>query len=393
MKRISLWLVLVGLLYVLLEITSLAGLYVVDKFRHWEFDPVDVLKPQHVVAIERILRGDMAYTDLDPDLGWAIKPNGASGLYQANSIGMRRSGEVSPQLDEGMHRLSAFGDSFTHADQVGNEDTWESALEHQDPTLEVLNFGVGGYGVDQAFLRYQKMGRTYPAEMVLIGFMSENIYRHVNRFRPFYARNTGIVMGKPRFVSRDGALTVLPNPLPDTEAYRALLSDTDASLARLGEQDHFYQHRYHRSAWDWSPSVRLYRLLSYELGPGNARQQIIGEHGYVEGSEALRVTSELLQSFAAQVRSDGAKPLVLVFPNQADVVRFRAQGTRTYQRLLDDLTRRGIDHVDLMPAFEGEPIDKVFERHYTAYGNALVAKYLLPKLKLRLPSLPDAVLP
>lgn len=384
MKRFALWLILVGLLYGLLEATSLAGLFVLSKFRHWDFDPVDVLRPMHAAAVERILEGDLHYTVADAELGWAIKPDGRSALYQANSAGMRRSSEITREAAPGKRRLAAYGDSFTHSDEVGNPDTWESQLEDRDSRLEVLNFGVGGYGVDQAFLRYQGMSPKFPAEMVLIGFMSENVYRHVNRYRPFYARETGIVMGKPRFLLRDGALVVLPNLLRDTGDYQQLLSAPESSFQRLGENDHFYRYRYHSGAWDWSPSVRLFRMLAYELSADTAHRRIIGEHGYVADSEALTVTEALLQAFVDRVQADGARPLVLVFPNHRDVVDFRDAGTRTYQLLLDDLDRRGIDYIDLMPAFAGAAIEKVFQRHYTAYGNALVADYLIPELRKRL---------
>ena len=58
-----------------------------------------------------------------------------------------------------------------------------------------MNFGVGGFGLDQAYLRYQKMIREFELPTVLLGFMPENMSRHVNTYRPFYFPGTGLPLG------------------------------------------------------------------------------------------------------------------------------------------------------------------------------------------------------
>ena len=52
-------------------------------------------------------------------------------------------------------------------------------MESYDSNMEVINFGVGGFGLDQAYLRYLEDGIQYKSHIVMIGFMSENIYRNV----------------------------------------------------------------------------------------------------------------------------------------------------------------------------------------------------------------------
>ena len=44
--------------------------------------------------------------------------------------------------------------------------------------VDLSIFGVPGYGLDQAFLRYLEEGRRFGFDVVLIGFMTENIFRH-----------------------------------------------------------------------------------------------------------------------------------------------------------------------------------------------------------------------
>jgi lysophospholipase L1-like esterase len=54
-------------------------------------------------------------------------------------------------------RIAVVGDSFTFGLEVRYEDTWPYQLERAlGPEFRVLNLGVDGYGVDQAFLRYRR---------------------------------------------------------------------------------------------------------------------------------------------------------------------------------------------------------------------------------------------
>jgi hypothetical protein len=104
------------------------------------------------------------------------------------------------------------------------------------PGLEVLNFGVSGYSPDQAWLRYQRDGRAYQPCAVLIGYMIENVNRVVNRFRPFYQPDTGIVLGKPRFQVQSGQLTLLPIPAQQVTDY----ADPAWVERSLGPNDFWY---------------------------------------------------------------------------------------------------------------------------------------------------------
>ena len=62
------------------------------------------------------------------------------------------------------------------------------ALARLDAGLEFENFGVPAYGLDQAFLRYQREGRPTHPQIVVIGFMEENIFRDVTCSGPSIGR-------------------------------------------------------------------------------------------------------------------------------------------------------------------------------------------------------------
>lgn len=120
------------------------------------------------------------YLQFDPVLGWSIRPNaraeGQDGIiYTANSAGIRSLREYPPEPSAGITRIATFGPSFTHGDEVPDDATWQAQMERARPDLEVMNWGVGGYGTDQAFLRYETRGVAYRPDIVIIGFEENNV--------------------------------------------------------------------------------------------------------------------------------------------------------------------------------------------------------------------------
>ena len=211
MKHRILTLITVFLLYGSVEILSAGGLFFLKRVRHIEYAPLStasVLTQDHRDNLQALFAGETDYLVHSPLLGWGIKPDGRwHDMYQANVQGIRATKEYEPRPAPGRVRIAAFGDSITHGDDVKNEDTWQVQMEKSDPSLEVVNFGVAGYGLDQALLRYLHEGISYHPQVVFIGFMEENINRLVNVFRPFYY--PGIPLAKPRFILRNDELVLL----------------------------------------------------------------------------------------------------------------------------------------------------------------------------------------
>ena len=142
-------------------------------------------------------------------------------------------------------------------------------MERQDSTLEVMNFGVPGFGLDQAYLRYQKMIREFELPTVLLGFMPENMTRHVNTYRPFYYPGTDLPLGKPRFKLDEGQLKLVPNPFRSVADYERLLREPQTVLSEVGRYDFYYRFSnrigYTSSAWDRSPTIRLFKLFIFQV--------------------------------------------------------------------------------------------------------------------------------
>ena len=203
----------------------LVGLFVIEQRMlglTYDMVLVDKLPSSNRDAIRDFISRDHSDSLYDPSLGWVEGPTSITGdanIDPKNSI-----------------RIAAFGDSFTERSGIQ-----KLALEREG--LEVVNFGVGGYGLDQSYLRYLRDGATSDFDIVLIGFMTENSNRNLNVFRHFYLPFRGAIFSKPRFRIKDGELD---NP---TEA-----------MKELGANDYYFGHRPKSSVVDFSAAVRLVKL-------------------------------------------------------------------------------------------------------------------------------------
>lgn len=185
-RKTTIVLVLCSGLYLMFEGMSYLSLWYVEERYNFSYAPImEPLSEQQNAALKQFVNRDKSEpTEQDPILGWVAR-------RETNTAGMRDDREYEKVPPPDTLRISAFGDSFTFSSDVALEDSWSKQLSAIEPSVEVLNYGVGAYGLDQAFLRYLKVGTTYNPDIVFIGYMSENIARNVNIFRPFYTGDGG----------------------------------------------------------------------------------------------------------------------------------------------------------------------------------------------------------
>ncbi len=377
MKKALFWGLLLILLYFFIELTCYAALQFAKIRKSTFYRPVPFqLSAQHKEEIRLLLSEKIGGVRHDSVLGWTLPPRGTGPV---NSQGL--SAEHNPAFERKL-RVATFGESFTQGVNVSDEETWQGHWVRINPALEVTNFGLGGYGLDQAFLRYKAESARLESQVTMIGFMSENIYRTVSVFRPFYLYFTGLPLTKPRFVDQNGRLTLIENPLPTVKDYRLFLTEERKLLKRLGEHDFFYK-EFQTGAFNFLPSVQLFKIILHTPSPLiNNREAIISKGIYNTRSEAFKVTAMIFDEFHREVLKNGSLPIIIVYPTASDIRQYRKNRTKVYQPLIDYLTVKGFRHVDLMEAFEmfgkGNKVGDFFgpNHHYSSFGNEIVARYL-----------------
>jgi hypothetical protein len=361
------------------ELLSRAGLSMLEG-RGVDYRPIlaDDLSVAHRGALLDLLAGRPSLFQHDAVLGWSLRPGFRSTLCTIDADGLRRARERPPPVAPAV-RVATFGDSFTFGGDVADRDAYPEVLARLEERIAVANYGVPAYGLDQAFLRSQRDGRKSHPQVVVIGFMSENICRTVSVFRPFYQPASLLPLAKPRYLPGEREPQLLANPLPRLDDYRDLLARPTETLSRLGRHDLFYRTRPRAGRLDGSAAVRLLKLAGEQTGPGRRGRF------YAADSEAFRVTTDLFTAFYEMALRDGARPVIVIFPERSDLALWRSAGTKRYAPLLRFFERKGYPVVDAMAALDAagrdRPIADLVPSHFSPLANQLVAEQLLSHLR------------
>jgi hypothetical protein len=318
----------------------------------------------------------------DPEVGWPLPEQLGGKLFDA--YGARPSPAFSDTTPE-TSQVSLYGDSFTQS-ACSDEDAWGNVLARTSG-LRVSNFGQGGYGTDQAFLRYRRNVRDH-STFVVLGHLSEDILRNLTRYRDlltyemFYAY-------KPRFVlGADGGLELVPIPKLSADEHERFIGakgprfelehesfapggPAGATLLRFP-----YTVALARNFGDFRMRARLARRPSWAefYAPGHPL------HG-------LEITAGICRAFVAEARRRGQRPIVLLLPNKEELLRFRAKGETYYRPLADALASSGVDCIDFCPALaeftQGKTMQEVYDAtlHFAAPTDRRLAEFVLQEIR------------
>ncbi len=250
----------------------------------------------------------------DADLGW-IARSGLRDLsvfddrvLNTNSMGLRGRREPTATRRPGSVRIIVLGDSFTFGDEVSDAETWPEQLQNNlGSSAEVLNFGVHGYGHDQMLLLFEKHGAALAPDVVVLGYVSIDMFRNLLSFRDF---------AKPRFERDGGALRLegvpvaTPAEVLAREYAQPKLLDLATMLARM-------------------TAGRRGTLLP----------------------EAAAITTALLERLALRIRAIGATPVFVYLPVGGETMIPSAVPLGFEQYLLGVCRRLGVACSSARPEF------------------------------------------
>lgn len=342
--------------------------------------------------VDRFLDPDAPkWARFDGELGYLPHPSevqdgidGAISTYRYGEFGERR---VINAADREC-RINTYGDSFTQCHQVSDGETWQEYLAGHfgEP---IRNFGVGGFGVHQAYRRLRRTEATDAgAEYVVFNIFLDDHYRSLDAYRRLRvghgwwemhrAQRTSMFHANPWVHVRfDGAgqLVERPNSCPTPESLyllcdRDFLLDTyDKDLVvqllvgqRTGDFDFLAQHA------DTAAALGLSLDLSSETGRRRAADQFYDRC-------AFRASILLLDRMRSALAEQDKKLLVLLsYPGDAvaDACAGKPRPDAEFVTLIDDLGITYVDslamHVADFAAYTTTP-DEYIDRYYIGGGH------------------------
>jgi lysophospholipase L1-like esterase len=275
----------------------------------------------------------------DAARGVALRPN-MQGWYRRegesyvriNSEGLRDR-EHSKTKPPNTLRIAVLGDSYAEALQVPQENAFWAVMERRlnecseldGKQVEVINFGVSGYGTAQELITLRERVWQYSPDIILLALTTNNDITDNSRA----LKKTDEI---PYYVYRDNQLT-LDASFRETPAFRL----RDSALNKLGrwlrdslrvvQAVHLAQHALktylatRRAQKSTSQTVATQpgqtpALQPEELGIDNL---IYRPPDSPVWNDAWRVTEGLIVQMRDEVRSKGAKFLVVTLSNGVQV--------------------------------------------------------------------------
>jgi len=273
--------------------------------------------------------------------GWYVKEGKA--YVEINSDGLRDR-EHSIAKPANTFRIAIIGDSYAEALQVPVESAFWSVMERnltscvsRTKQLEVLNFGVSGYGTVQELITLRQQVWKYSPDIIILAFTTSNditdnsrVLRKTNEVPYYIPENDRLVLDdsfkeNPNFRFRQSSFGQVWTWFRDHfRLIQAILGASRAIRLRLESLRSPAQPE--KSA----VSVKSKDLeLSSELGLDNL---IYVEPESAEWKEAWKVTEELVETMRNEVLAKGARFLVMTLSNGPQVAPSAESRTNFMQR-------------------------------------------------------------
>jgi hypothetical protein len=260
--------------------------------------------------------------------GYALRP-GAEGWSRSegeayikiNSVGLRDR-EHTKVKPANTIRLAILGDSYAEANQVSIQETFWAVLESNlakcpflsGRQVEVINFGVSGYGTAQELLTLRHKAWDYSPDIVVLAFLTGNDVTD-------NIRALGADPLRPYFEYRNGEL-VLDDGFRKEVAYRArqtLLASVGyraINYSRVVQVMNAAQHKFFAYFRERSESQDQDKSRDEELGLDS---KIYLEPSDQDWRNAWQVTEGLIVRMRDEVKKKGADFWVVTLSNAIQV--------------------------------------------------------------------------
>lgn len=270
--------------------------------------------------------------------GVALRPN-AEGWWREegntylriNSAGLRDR-EHARQKPPHTFRVAVLGDSFAEARQVPIEDTFWAIIEKKlqrcpsvaGRQVEVINFGVAGYGTAQELITLRREVWDYSPDLVLLVVTPGNDIRDNSRTlsqdgpRPFFVyQGDQLVLDDSMLVTRDNSLV-----------YRLRASGIGQAFEKLGSHSRVLQllNKVRTSFADYRILKRREEIASGMKSRPNEQIAEVGLDAMIyypptdpAWQDAWRVTEDTIKIMRDETKSRGAQFFVVTVSSSNQV--------------------------------------------------------------------------
>ena len=318
------------------------GFYDIDNNFHIGtriLPPINIPLKQSIENYEKLKTDSNPFIVFDSICGWL--PNNTfeskNGWYFHDSAGIRSDNkEYLKTKPDTVLRVLLFGDSHIYGSENPFHNTLgyyiEQLLFNKNITAEVINMGVGAFGMDQAFLRWKYYGKHYRPDIVVFGFQPENVMRNVNLLRALYIREGRAVM-KPRYILDHDSLRIINFPVPTPE--ESLVQMKDFANWKFAEYETFYD-----ANKQWWHNSKLLSLVIDIIRINRFDLRSYKQPFYELSKEPALITLKLMSAFRNDVVSNEAQFFIVHLPMKDDLIDLINGKKVVYETLLSEIGKQ-----------------------------------------------------
>ena len=276
---------------------------------------------------------------LDP-LGWGIDKIRKSTIVPASSC-----------------RVHLFGDSFMNFEPYKKLEYKNKILSPEDiinikTGCKIFNYGVGGYGSDQAYLKFKDQiskRNILPGDYVILSHLTENILRNSTRnLRLLYPMpDSNSTMLKPKFkLNNNGELSLISIPKELTELEFSEINRKGFTAKTMIDENLLLLPNFAKGSPSKIEFPYTFNLIktffSWHLYP-----RYFGEEKwypfYKENSSYYLVTRKIFKEFHSISLNNDYKPITLDLPTAYDLKKFFKSNENKF-RLTKELNSFNLNH-------------------------------------------------
>ncbi|HEY6071253.1 MAG TPA: SGNH/GDSL hydrolase family protein [Chthoniobacterales bacterium] len=298
----------------------------------------------------------------DHELGWVPLENlnfaeKRSGfVLHQNQFGLRGPDDMHFEKTPGKKRVLVLGDSYVWGVSASQDDIFTDPKAH-GTNDEFINCGVSGYGTDQEYLFYLRVGQRFDVDQVVLVFTPYNdVANNLASKQYSYL--------KPYFTLSKGEL-VLHNDHVQNYPFQNFIRRVD------------------RECRVWNLVTKGLQVLGHAIAPKQKEVKYAQANFVVSDADkaGIELTLAIIKKLKEAVAARGAEFYVVFIPFKKQMEKHLPGNHPFVPLLAAGLTQMGVDYREPYPEFykavtAGAELFHPPDNHFNAAGHALFAKFV-----------------
>ncbi len=338
----------------------------------------------------------------DAKLGWKQKLN-SSGFFEFKKKKIKYIHHRNLIKKHKKKLIASFGDSYVYSNHMDDRNTWSEQISKKN-NFNVLNYGVGNYGLDQAILKYENTNLSKETKIVIMGFVPETITRVQSSWK-HYTEFGNINGFKPKFELVGNNLILRNNPIN----LKTKIHHIEKIIFKLKKTERFYKERFLKYKFQFPYLLKFLRNLKFNLKiftyliasdvtKISNKSQLYNKiqnaifysiiernvkeaHSLYRENYSKKLLTKLINKFKKISYKRKHIPLIIIFPQPQDI---NLKSSIYYKKFFKNLSKK-IEILDLSDFFSKKNYKKYFLNdkyggHLNKRGNVFVSKIISKQL-------------